>query len=85
MPIGIKYYSPVIPLTSGCLPFETHLWLALCNPFAIGYVTEFPFFKPNDFFFKKFLKEGEEKWECYARIMRDIISTQMKIKLENGV
>jgi len=54
MPIGIKYYSPVIPLTSGCLPFETHFWLALCNPFAIGYVTEFPVFKPNDFFFKNF-------------------------------
>ena len=51
MPIGIRYYSPVIPITTGCLAFESHLWLVLCNPFAIGHVTEFPVFKPNQFFF----------------------------------
>lgn len=85
MPIGIKYFSPVIPITSGCLPFESHLWLVLCNPFAIGYVTEFPVFRPNQYFFDHHLREGEEKWECYARVVRDIIANQMKIKLSNGV
>ena len=75
MPIGIRYYSPVIPITTGCLAFESHLWLVLCNPFSIGHVTEFPVFKPNQFFFDNHLKEGEEKWECYARVVRDIIAS----------
>ena len=74
MPIGIKYYSSVIPITSGCLPFETHLWLVMCNPFAVAHITEFPVFKPNDHFFNNFLKEGEKKWECYARVVREIMA-----------
>lgn len=32
-----------------------------------------PIFRPNEFFWKNHQKEGEEKWETYARVLRDII------------
>ena len=70
MPIGIKYESGVIPISSGCMPFESHMALAASNPFAFCTVKEFPVFKPNEYFFKNHQKEGEEKWETYARIIR---------------
>ena len=41
MPIGIKYDSGVIPISSGCMPFESHMALAASNPFAFVPI-EFP-------------------------------------------
>lgn len=45
-------------------------------PYMKLYTKELPVFEPNDYFFKNHQKEGEEKWECYARIMRDIIAKE---------
>ena len=33
-----------------------------------------PTFKPNEYFFKNHQREGEEKWETYMRVIRDIMS-----------
>jgi len=33
----------------------------------------FPTFKPNEYFWEHHQKEGEEKWETYARAIREII------------
>jgi hypothetical protein len=52
MPIGIKYKSAVIELSTGIMPFESHFPLASSNPFAFCTVKEFPVFKPNEYFFK---------------------------------
>lgn len=37
-------------------------------------VKRFPVFEPNDYFFANFQKEGEEKWETFARVIRDIMA-----------
>lgn len=45
-----------------------------------GFVTfttlyEMPVFAPNDFFWQNHWKEGEEqKWEAFARVVREIIA-----------
>jgi hypothetical protein len=51
MPIGIRYDSGVIPISSGCMPFESHMALAVSNPYAFCTVKELPLFKPNEYFF----------------------------------
>ena len=33
-----------------------------------------PVFEPNDYFFKNHQQDGEEKWETFARIIRDLMS-----------
>ena len=41
---------------------------------------ELPVFKPNDYFFKNHQKEGEQKWETYARVVRDIMAKAGNLK-----
>lgn len=34
-----------------------------------------PVFEPNEYFWQNHWREGEEeKWQCYARVVRDIIA-----------
>jgi len=33
----------------------------------------FPVFRPNEYFWKNHHKEGEERWQTYARAIREII------------
>jgi hypothetical protein len=54
-----------------------------CNPFSLCWVQELPVFKPNDYFFKHHLRDGEEKWECYSRIIREIMSKNLGIRLSD--
>lgn len=43
--------------------------------FAIFTIQELPVFEPNEYFWKNHWQEGkEEKWECYARVMRQIMA-----------
>lgn len=47
---------------------------------------EYPVFSPNNYFFDNHQKEGEEKWETYARVIRDIIAEQSGlIKSEKSI
>ena len=32
-----------------------------------------PIFRPNDFFFANHQREGEEKWQTFARVVRDVM------------
>ena len=43
--------------------------------------TEMPVFKPNDYFFKHHQKEGEEQWETFARVLRDIMAKTGNLKI----
>jgi len=43
--------------------------------------TEFPVFRPNEYFFKHHQQEGEEKWETYARVIREIMSKHSGLQL----
>lgn len=43
---------------------------------------ELPTFVPNEYFWKTHWKEGEEeKWQCYARVIREIIADVGDFKL----
>lgn len=43
-------------------------------------VKKLPIFEPNEYFFSKHQQEGEEKWQTYARVIRDIMSKHGNIK-----
>jgi len=42
-----------------------------------------PTFKPNEWFFKHHQKEGEEQWETYARVIREIMAEEGQLLLSN--
>ena len=35
---------------------------------------DMPIFRPNEFFWKNHQREGEQQWQTYARVIRDIIA-----------
>ena len=37
---------------------------------------EMPVFEPNEYFWQNHLQPGEEKWQAYARVVRDIMADQ---------
>ena len=55
--------------------FFAHLALSSGTGFMKIKVHYLPDFEPNDYFWKNHWKEGkEEKWEAFARAVRDILS-----------
>ena len=60
--------------SSGILDGFVHHVLTCSAFFVTLNVYEMPIFRPNDFFWKNHQREGEEKWETYSRVIRDIIS-----------
>jgi len=51
-----------------------HYLIGAANPFSTATCTILPIFKPNDYFFENHQKEGEEKWETFARVVRLLMS-----------
>ena len=47
--------------------------LIVACPYCIVDLYEMPIFRPNDYFWENHMQQGEEKWEAYARVIRDII------------
>lgn len=43
-----------------------------------------PIFEPNQYFWDNHQKEGEEKWETYARVMRDVMSEASGLPLSDS-
>ena len=75
MPIYIQHTSStkVRPSIDVCGFFSHVLLLAGCGFFSIK-VNYLPDFCPNDYFWKHHWDGKEEKWETFARAVRDIIS-----------
>jgi len=42
-----------------------------------------PVFVPNDYFFNKYQIQGEEKWETYARTLRELMAQESELKLSD--
>jgi hypothetical protein len=40
---------------------------------TVLHIKEYPVFKPNDYFFKHHSRDGEEKWQTFARVIREEI------------
>lgn len=74
-PKSLKYntFGMVSP-GSGILDGLPHHVLAAANVFSVVELNEMPIFRPNEYFWKNHQREGEEKWQTYARVIRDIIS-----------
>ena len=72
-PIIIKYDNPFFDVEQAVIPMASHIFLLSCILYNKITVDELPVFKPNEFFWKNHLKEGEEKWKCYARVIREIM------------
>jgi hypothetical protein len=74
-PRVIKYNNSLtIRPTSGVIDgLKLYILLTAVLPSTIN-VYELPIFRPNDYFWANHLKEGEQKWQCYARVIRDIIA-----------
>ena len=60
--------------TSGIIDGIPLYLIGAANPFSSFTKLELPVFRPNDYFFEHHQREGEEKWETYARVIRDIMS-----------
>jgi len=59
---------------AGFLNFQLIMWLA---PFFTLNAIYLPVFTPNDYFWENhWQKDKEEKWEAFARVVREIIAME---------
>lgn len=80
-PITINYYSPYFSPTHDILDVFSQALLLMCQPYMTAHIKELPVFKPNEYFFKNHVKEGEEKWMAYMRVIREIMAENLGFKL----
>ena len=50
--------------------------LGAACPFSTVTKIELPIFRPNEFFWENHQREGEEKWQTFARCTRDIMAKE---------
>ena len=60
-----------------------HYMICAALPFSFASRIELPIFRPNEYFFKTHQREGEEKWQAYARVIRDLIAEHGNLQLAN--
>ncbi len=80
-PITIKYYSPFFTPTHDILDVFSQGLLLMCQPYMTAHIKEMPLFQPNDYFYTHHVKEGEEKWVAYMRVIRQIMGESLGFKL----
>lgn len=80
MPVIFKYDSPYLDLENSVIHFFAHTLLCATNHYTFLIIKELPVFKPNEYFFEHHTKEGEERWETYARVIRDIMADSSGLK-----
>ena len=84
LPIGLKYWSAngISPQNDTIGPW--HLYFCLLSAGTTLHMKMYPVFKPNAYFWEHHWSEssGEQKWEAYARIVREeIIAKSFDFKL----
>lgn len=57
-------------------PMYSHIVLIAANIYCSITMLEFPDFVPNEYFWKHHQREGEEKWQTFARCTRDIMAKE---------
>jgi len=76
-PVTFKYYSPYFNVSHDVLNVLAHAILIICQPYTTCSINELPVFKPNDYFFKHHQKEGEEQWQTYERVIRQLMAESL--------
>jgi len=85
-PTIIKYDSAFIDMESSVLPLYAHFMLISLNFWFNIDCLELPDFEPNDYFWEHHQRKDEQKWETYARCMRDIMAKEGKLgKVDMGI
>jgi hypothetical protein len=59
---------------SGVIDGLPHYIIGASTPFSTVTKIELPIFRPNEFFWENHQREGEEKWQTYARVIRQLMS-----------
>ena len=79
-PIIIKYKNPV--LINECCGYSllAHSIIYGSIPGTCR-VKALPVFMPNDYFWQHHQRQGEEKWETYARVVREIAKSWLKLEI----
>ena len=52
------------------------LYMILKTVYWTADLVQMPVFAPNEYFWQHHVREGEERWEAYARVVREIIREQ---------
>ena len=59
--------------------------MTICQPYIKVHVKTYPVFKPNAYFWENHWNKesGEERWEAYARVMREIMAGSFNFGLSD--
>lgn len=60
--------------SSGVMEGLPHYLIGASTPFSWLEIIHLPIFKPNDYFFEHHQQEGEEKYQTFMRVVRQIMS-----------
>ena len=84
-PLAYKYYSNTINTSHDVITIIPHIVIICWAPYTILHMKQYPTFKPNEYFFEHHWdpKSGEEKWQAFARVIRDIIQKGFDFKISN--
>jgi len=82
-PVIIKYDCPSAHYEGSNVPIYSNIAISGLVFGAKCTYTELPVFKPNDYLFKHHQKEGEEQWETFARVVREVMAKHGGLKLSN--
>lgn len=74
LPYVLKYDYPYMTPSPAAFNMVASIWLSCSVPYSQVTKFELPVFRPNEFFFKNHQREKEERWETYARVVRDLMS-----------
>lgn len=82
-PVVHKYHSNFQSASSGILDGMPNYMINGSNFFTTTERIELPVFRPNDYFFEHHVKEGEEKWQAYLRVIRSLMSEHGDLPLSD--
>jgi len=80
-PLIFKYKYKYFNIENSVLNFVAMTALMATNFYGELTISEMPVFMPNEYFFKHHSREGEEKWETYARVMRDLMALESGLEI----
>ena len=83
-PYTFTYVGKIKP-NYGAMNVVDSVATIMMNYYSGMIIKEMPVFKPNEYFWKHHWdpKSGEERWEAYARVMRNLIAEHSGCKLGN--
>eukprot|EP00356_Strombidium_inclinatum_P008205 CAMPEP_0170491306 /NCGR_PEP_ID=MMETSP0208-20121228/10760_1 /TAXON_ID=197538 /ORGANISM="Strombidium inclinatum, Strain S3" /LENGTH=326 /DNA_ID=CAMNT_0010766859 /DNA_START=84 /DNA_END=1064 /DNA_ORIENTATION=+ len=84
-PVVLKYkdFYPV-NVENCAMPIYFHIILLSTILTGSAELLEYPVFRPNEYFFKHHQREGEQKWESFARVVREIMAEGSGLKLSDS-